>query len=436
MTKGKNEKSLNSGSAINNSIIQSMSHHMNSLVSHNNINRKREGDDSFYIEANDYHSIALNTAPFESNIKMRSPFVSKTERYPDIKQSPGPGDYDIAQEEGSGNDINTSPQAFGTTYKNRTHFLNVEKTPFGDPSFLSNPGVGHYYKEKKIPKRIKNEIIQAQKEIDTDDGLTNKLAFMGSSNRPCLAGQNFDEVGPGKYDVSKNISKSETGMYAVPKFNKEPQSIFISTSSRFKNIIKPNGNSRISPIIVRDEIRGIRNKIISPSSKKISRLKKIKQDNFKNNLKNEKTKPSFVFQSDTKRFVTPKPAVIEDIPMKEYKEIVNHAALFGTHQKNLYNKFENNIQEANDPNVYVATIGKQVGFSTKSPRFRSNNQIISTSPGPGEYDKGKLRTQADLKRALQEAEGTITKNPNSKMTAAFKSEERLKHAMINLVNLP
>ena len=266
MVKGKNEESQNSGSAINNSIIQSMSNHMNTMIVKNNSN-KIEGDDSFYIEANDYNSIALNTAPIESNIKMRSPFVSRTERYPDIKQSPGPGDYNIVQEENSSlsNDMLTSPQAFGSTYKNRTHFLNVENTPFGDPSFMENPGVGHYYKERKIPKRIQNEILKSQKEKEFEDGEVNKPAFLGSSHRPCLSDQNIEEIGPGKYEIIRGMSKSEASSYQISKYGgKIPASIFISTSPRFKEMNETFGQNTFKPIMVRDQIQGVRTKKNSP----------------------------------------------------------------------------------------------------------------------------------------------------------------------------
>lgn len=179
----KGDSSSLNESEVSNSLIQSMSNQLNSLVGKT---QKQDGDDSFYVEANDYHSIALSTAPIGSNIKMRSPFVSQTERYPDIKPSPGPGDYNLTGEKSESvlNHMSTSPQAFGSTVKNRTHFLNVEKTPFGSPTYISNPGVGHYHKSKSIPKRIQDEIIKAQKLRALEDGVSNKTAFMGSSERP------------------------------------------------------------------------------------------------------------------------------------------------------------------------------------------------------------------------------------------------------------
>lgn len=104
-------------SELNNSIINSMSHQMN-YVLENAVKQHDKEDGSFYIEASDYNSIALNTAPIDSNIKMRAPFVSRTKRYPDIKQSPGPGSYDIAKEKSLDQSyIKVQPPAFGSNYK-------------------------------------------------------------------------------------------------------------------------------------------------------------------------------------------------------------------------------------------------------------------------------------------------------------------------------
>lgn len=124
--KDKSDKKDKSKSDLNSSIIHSMSKHLYHAMEKQNKIRERDNSDSFYVEASDINSIAFNTAPVEGNYKMRSPFVSKTERYPEIKQSPGPGSYDICRnaDQSEQSEIKTSPQAFGSTYKNRTHFLN------------------------------------------------------------------------------------------------------------------------------------------------------------------------------------------------------------------------------------------------------------------------------------------------------------------------
>jgi hypothetical protein len=73
----------------------------------------------FLLKQEIINSIALTTAPINTNIKMRSPFVSNTIRYPEIKQSPGPGDYNIEiknqnEKESLGN---LEPKPFGSSYK-------------------------------------------------------------------------------------------------------------------------------------------------------------------------------------------------------------------------------------------------------------------------------------------------------------------------------
>lgn len=127
MSKGQLDKSESKAqSELNNSIIHSMSTRLNHLRETSQRKNDRDGDMSFYIEANDHKSIALNTAPLDSNIKMRSPFVSKTKRYPDIKLSPGPGDYNLIKEEKDDDEsyMKLPAPAFGSNYKDRTHFLN------------------------------------------------------------------------------------------------------------------------------------------------------------------------------------------------------------------------------------------------------------------------------------------------------------------------
>lgn len=405
----------NSSSALNNSIIQSMSHHMNSALYNTQKFKNRENSDSFYIEANDYNSIALNTAPIETNIKMRSPFVSKTERYPEIKQSPGPGSYNITQEVSSVNqsEILMSPQAFGSTYKPRTHFLNAEKTPFGLPTFMESPGVGHYYKSKSIPKRIKNEILKAQREHENmaiqEGYLGNKPAFLGSSGRPCLTEMEQQDVGPGKYDI------------------------FISTSPRFKDMTGAPGLHTTKAKHIDEKIEGLITHKPSPASRKMSRLRQLKKESFQHNLKNERSKQSFNFQSKSKRFNTPKPLRIEELKEKEYKDLANHAALLGSHQKHLYMNDKDRLQQAQMMTSYATTIGKSVPFNSQAPRFTNLAKFTSSTPGPGSYGEGKMRTEQDLQRALCEAEGILIRSPKTNMTAAFKSASRLKHSMIDTV---
>ena len=218
---------------LNSSIIKTMSEYLNNIMDNQSKLKESESEEPYYIGVNDINSIALNVAPVDSNIKMRSPFVSKTKRYPTIKQSPGPGSYNLAKEqEQQKNNEKESQKAFGSTVKQRTHFLNVEKTPFGQPSFLDNPGVGHYYNGKKIPKRIEEEIVRVQKEKEQDDEDTNKPGFLGSSKRPWWSDLDPQEVGPGKYEVNiKNLNVNTTSHNT--KKHKGNIMLFISTSPRF-----------------------------------------------------------------------------------------------------------------------------------------------------------------------------------------------------------
>jgi len=249
MGKTKNEESESKEQlALNNSIIHTMSTHMNQVLDNTIKKRDKEGDISFYIEANDHKSIALNTAPIDSNYKMRSPFVSQTERYPEIKPSPGPGSYNLIKDTTiDKSEIKVSPQAFGSTCKYRTHFLNAEKTPFGKPTFLSTPGVGHYYNSKKLPKRIEEEILKEQLEKEEFDETPHKSGFMMSSQRPCLSDVIPEELGPGKYETEKISKLPISDGYNIRK-RKGEKSVFISTAPRFKDLSGQSGLNATSPL--------------------------------------------------------------------------------------------------------------------------------------------------------------------------------------------
>ena len=355
---------------LNSSIIKNMSSHLSNAMDTHVKQRDKETDDSFYIEVNDYNSIALNTAPIDSNIKMRSPFVSKTERYPQIKPSPGPGSYNLIKETESKNEMKVSPQAFGSTYKYRTHFLNVEKTPFGKPSYLDNPGVGHYYNTKKIPKRIESEILKAQQEREQEEGFINKPGFLGSSQRPCLAEVQESEVGPGKYEIE--IKEGEKDV-ASPSFRKQKGkdslSVFISTSPRFKDMTGPPGLNTTKAEQKQEDFEALKSSQRKTATRILSQARQIKQDNFDQVLKKEKSKQSFMFQSKSRRFVTPRPLRVEDLSEEEFKQLANNAALFGPHVKNL---LVPNKEIKDNAAIYTAyaTIGKQsIPFNSNSLRF-------------------------------------------------------------------
>ena len=380
MNKSKVDESKPSNkSDMNSSIIKTMSNHFNNAMDTHFKQRDKETDDSFYIEVNDYNSIALNTAPIDSNIKMRSPFVSKTERYPQIKLSPGPGSYNLIKEpDVLKNEMKVSPQAFGSTYKYRTHFLNVEKTPFGKPTYLENPGVGHYYNTKKIPKRIENEILRAQQEREQEEGIITKPGFMGSSQRPCLTEFEHQDVGPGKYETEIKDSDKEV---ASPSFRKhkgkDSISVFISTSPRFKDMPGPPGLNTTKAASKGEDFDALKTTQRKTATRILSQARQIKQDNFDKVLKKEKSKQSFMFQSKARRFVTPRALRIEDLSEEEYKQLANNAALFGPHVKNLLVPHKN-LKDAPPAYTSYATIGKQsVPFNSNSMRF--NGKISKQS---------------------------------------------------------
>lgn len=85
-------------SPLHSSVVENMSSHMSKVVNTYGRVKGHDTDDSFYIEASEMNSIALNTAPIDTNYKMRSPFASKTQRYKDIKPTPGPGAYNVMNE--------------------------------------------------------------------------------------------------------------------------------------------------------------------------------------------------------------------------------------------------------------------------------------------------------------------------------------------------
>lgn len=244
-------------------------------------------------------------------------------------------------------------------------------------------------------------------------------------------------VGPGKYEMHQDMIKESvrSPLFRLGKGNK---SVFISTSPRFKEPKKGHNNS---PIRVQNEI-GFTKQISSKKKKTSSvshqsqRWKKLKKQNFENNLKKERSKQSFMFQSDTERFHSPRPVRLENLSKQEIDEVAKHAALFGPHQKNLYSPMNESSTKADQSQDFVRTITKVVGFNSEAPRFKSLSKT-SFMPGPGDYNPGKIRSEHDLEIALQESSGKFSKNskdPQTTQSAAFKSESRLKHSMINIVS--
>lgn len=151
------------------------------------------------------------------------------------------------------------------------------------------------------------------------------------------------------------------------------------------------------------KIEGVKSQKRSVASRKLERLKKMKQDNFEEHLRKEKSKQSFMFQSKAARFITPKPIRVEDLNKKDFKELSRKAELVGVHQRNMLKSEKEKSENTLLMTSYAATIGKVVPFNSKAPRFANNMDSLkkySATPGPGEYGPGKLRTENDLKTAL------------------------------------
>ena len=180
--------------------------------------------------------------------------------------------------------------------------------------------------------------------------------------------------------------------------NKASHSGFNTTSPRFKDMVGPPGLNTTKASQKHQKLEARKPYRPSAASKQFTRLKKLKKQNFEQNLQKEKSKTSFMFQSKSKRFVTPKPIRVENIGNEEFKDLANHVALLGGHQKNLYmSPIEG---EKSIPAVsYTTIISKNVPFNSHAARFAQKG-LDSTTPGPGSYGQGKIRTEEELQRAL------------------------------------
>lgn len=173
----------------------------------------------------------------------------------------------------------------------------------------------------------------------------------------------------------------------------------------------------------------------SAASRRFSRIKKLKQENFQNNLQKEKSKQSSMFQSRTRRFITPKPQRLEDLTESQFTELGKFAGLMGRPNVDLAPKEMLRDKHSNTllMTSYAATFGKAIPFSSGAPRFGNAfvQKYNSDVPGPGHYAEGKMRTEADLDKALKQARGISMLSPKNHPSAAFKSESRLKHSMVD-----
>jgi len=151
-------------------------------------------------------------------------------------------------------------------------------------------------------------------------------------------------------------------------------------------------------------------------------------------LQQEKTKETSVFQSKAERFVTPRPLRLEDLDEERFKKLSYATGLLDKHKMNLMIPENAKSNDSTLATKYVNTISKRIPFNSQSPRFGNPlglSKYQSVTPGPGTYDKGKINTEYDVYLALYEADGIKIDNSSSKLSAAFKSEERLKNSLID-----
>ena len=79
-----------------------------------------------------------------------------------------------------------------------------------------------------------------------------------------------------------------------------------------------------------------------------------------------------------------------------------------------------------------SVLDKIISFNSNSSRFRDPihyKKYTDTTPGPGEYDKGRLRSHDDIQLAISQLSGINIAKIDS--NSVFKNEPRLKHAAID-----
>ena len=276
--------------------------------------------------------------------------------------------------------------------------------------------------------------MKAQLEKDLEDGIVQKPGFGCSSIRPCLSIENQDEVGPGKYKV--NLSYDGDNEDDPSKSKNKPKdikSVFISTAPRFNDIMGMTGFNSTKSNANYSKIDGIKTSKRRTISRKISQIRALKQNELENILKKEKSKESSVFRSKAERFITPRPLRLEDLSKEDYKKYAYYASLMDQHKKNLMMTSEGvSFNGKNESPSFMATISKSIPFDCHAPRFSSGNtNIKALSPGPGSYEKGRIKNEQDLYTALCEADGIKLDKSLSKLSPAFKSEERSKNSVID-----
>jgi len=321
------------------------------------------------------------------------------------------------------NESNSTHLEFSPSNKNKTQKLNRETMPFGQQYSQITPGVGYYFNEKKIPKRIQNEITKANKRKEMEEGIDSKAGFYSSSKRPCLDESQKNSLGPGQYQVDTNMVKkvSDTKDVRFPKKNKS--TIFISTSPRFKDIKGASGRLTSQAQSNKKKFNEKNSENQTQAEKNFDKLKQIKQNNFDQKLQRERSKQSFMFQSKANRFSSPKPIRVENISAADYHEMSKNAALYGAHQSNMFMSDADKSTNSLLMTSYAAAIDRKVPFNSNAPRFRNTVQSAQDTASPGDFEMNTFREVDDMDM----------RSPVKIPSAVFKGESRLKHSMIDSI---
>ncbi|CAI2363557.1 unnamed protein product [Moneuplotes crassus] len=275
-------------------------------------------------------------------------FVSTTKRMDYRSDVPGPGAYEVISKHKklkNPTEKNCSYDSFGTNEKRAVEFNRNINFPFTDPTFVENPPVGQYDKHKSV--KVKT-------------GFKNKPKVLRKYKRARKKVKGFP--GPGSYNVDF-LNELQTLDYQLSdRYGKNP---FGSNLPRFNQTI-----SKTFDTSIRDQYINNIHSINRQKEKKAEILQKF----FK---KQQESKQSYFFQSETQRFIpqnakTPSGKPSNPPKSKKLKILNSLQSAFNP----------SGVRPVNSP--YALTyIVKRPGFNSHSPRFHSPKE--SPDPGPGHY---------------------------------------------------
>ncbi|CAI2362223.1 unnamed protein product [Moneuplotes crassus] len=315
-------------------------------------------------------------------------FASRTARSPQVNQTPGPGMYETGYDHAY---IKNNPEGFGSTTE-RQYLINrnVIKSPFSDPTCVTNPGVGTYDKKsrlKKEPSKSKSKKMQENLNQNRATILANAkiLNKGGTINEPQKS--KVDPPGPGQYDCGFNEELKILDHKLSARYRKVP---FGTSSNRFK-LKEYEDNIKKNREIAK------RNADMSSTSDMNESLLQIKKQ--RNKMVNERMKeidesrPSHMFKSQTTRLENDHKSHYQT--QRKFEAEVYHNNVLITEGNRREKRENNNYVLLKKPVEYA---GQKVGFDVLSPRFgRSTN---SFAPGPGEYTRNELDSRENSKRPV------------------------------------